>query len=233
MQIRIDTNIAEVQRQLGVQAKQITYATAVALTKTAARVKAAIPAELDRVFDRPTTYTKQGTYLKMATRTNLEAEVGFKPVQAHYLQLQASGGTKQAPAAGLRLPGNIQLNAFGNIPRGLIAKLKASAQNGTLSAAIVKRLGVTGNRRKGAAPIQLFYGQPQGKGWEKAPMGIWRRVPGINGAKGKLIPVVVFEDTPAKYTKRLDLQAIALPIVRTHFEQEFDTALAKALATAR
>jgi hypothetical protein len=233
MQIRIETNIAEVQRLLGAQAKQVAYATAVALTKTAARVKAAMPAELDRVFDRPTSFTKQGTYLKMATRTNLEAEVGFKPVQAHYLQLQASGGTKQAPAAGLRLPGNIQLNAFGNIPRGLIAKLKAGAQNGTLSAAIVKRLGVTGNRRKGAAPIQLFYGQPQGKGWEKAPMGIWRRVPGVNGAKGKLIPVVVFEDTPAKYTKRLDLEAIALPIVRTHFEQEFDTALAKALATAQ
>lgn len=233
MQITIDTNIADVQRQLGVQAKQVTYATAVALTKTAGRIKAAMPAELERVFDRPTAYTKQGTYLKMATKNNLTAEVGFKRVQANYLQLQAEGGTKQPGAAGLRLPGNIQLNAFGNIPRGLIAKLKAGAQNGTLSAAIVKRLGVTGSRRKGAAPIQLFYGQPQGKGWDKAPMGIWRRVPGINGSKGKLIPVVVFEDTPAKYTKRLDLEAMALPIVFSHFEQEFGAALTKALATAR
>ena len=233
MKITISTNIAEVMKSLQAQAKQVNFATAVALTKTAAKVQGAIPAKLDSVFDRPTPFTRNGTYLKAARPDDLVAEVGFKPVQSRYLQLQAEGGTKFAPAAGIRLPGNIQLNAFGNIPRGLIAKLKAAAQNGTLAPAIVRRLGVKGNRRKGSAPIQLFYGVPQGKGWERAPMGIWRRIPGINGSPGKLVPVIVFEDTPAKYTKRLDLEAIALPIVHDNFEREFHAALANALATAR
>ena len=233
MKISLSSNINQVLEGMKVAQKQVVYATAVALTKTAVKVRAAIPAGLEQQLDKPTSFTKTGTYLKRADRSNLVAEVGFREVQSKYLKLQAEGGTKTPSAVGIRLPGNIQLNAFGNIPRGLVAKLKAAAQNGTLAPAIVKRLGVTGNRRKGAAPIQLFYGIPQGKRWANAPMGIWRRVPGINGSPGKLIPVIVFEDTPAKYTKRLDLMAIAQPVVATEFTREFEAALTQALATAR
>lgn len=233
MQINVSTNIDEVKRQLGAQAKQVNYAAAVALTRTAAKVRQALPAELERVLDRPTPFTKSGTFIKAARKDNLVAEVAFKPVQAKYLRLQAEGGTYEPRAAGIRLPGNIELNPFGNIPRGLITKLKAASQNGKLSAAIVKRLGVTVTRRKGAAPIQLFYGIPQGKGWEGAPVGIWRRMPGTGGGPGKLIPVIVFGDKPAKYKKRLDLEAFALPIVDRTFGPEFQTALTQALATAR
>ena len=233
MKISISSNIEQVIKGMQAQQKQVAYATAVALTKTAMAVRAAIPAGLERQLDRPIAFTKSGTYLKRAERTNLVAEVGFREIQSKYLQLQAEGGTRSPSAGGIRLPGNIQLNGFGNVPRGLVTKLKAAAQNGTLAPTIVKRLGVTGTRRKGAAPIQLFYGIPQGKGWESAPMGIWRRVPGINGSPGKLIPVILFEDTPAKYTKRLDLMAIAKPVVDAEFTREFEAALTQALATAR
>lgn len=233
MKISISTNIEAVMKNMQAAQKQVTYATAVALTKTAVKVRAAIPAGLEKQLDRPTAFTKNGTYLMRAERNNLTAEVGFREIQSKYLRLQADGGTKAPSAAGIRLPGNIQLNAFGNIPRGLVAKLKAAAQNGTLAPAIVKRLGVTGNRRKGAAPIQLFYGIPQGRKWESAPMGIWRRIAGVNGSAGKLVPVILFEDTPAKYTKRLDLMAIARPVVDAEFTREFEAALTQALATAR
>lgn len=233
MQINLSHNIGQVMKMMQAQAKQVSFATAVALTKTAVKVRAAVPAGLDQQLDRPTNFTRTGTYLKAARRDNLVAEVGFKPIQAKYLKLQAVGGSYQPKDAGIKLPGNIQLNAFGNIPRGLIKRLRDAAQNGTLSSTIAKRLNVNGNRRKGAAPIQLFYGIPQGKGWEGAPMGIWRRVPGVSGGPGKLIPVIVFEDTPAKYKKRLDLEAIASPVVRDHFNREFSEALDKAMATAR
>jgi hypothetical protein len=214
-------------------AKQARFAAAVALTKTAQEVRRAIPAELDRVFDRPTTFTRSGTYLKAATRQQLVAEVGFKPIQSKYLRLQADGGVYMPRETGIKLPGNIQLNAFGNIPRGTISKLKAAAQNGQLSAAVAKRLNVQGNRRKGAAPIQLFFGIPRGKGWEGAPLGIWRRVPGVSGGPGKLIPVIVFEDTPAKYQKRLDLEGMAKPIVSARFEGLLANAMRLAVGTAR
>lgn len=215
-------------------ARQARFAAALALTRTAQDVRRAIPAALDQVFDRPTTFTKQGTYLKAARPSALMAEVGFRDIQAKYLRLQAEGGIYMPREAGIKLPGNIQLNAFGNIPRGTIAKLKAAADNGQLSAALARRLNVQGNRRKNASkPLQLFFGVPRGAGWEDAPLGIWRRVAGAPGQPGKLIPVIVFEDTPAKFRKRLDLEAIARPIIASRLQANFNSALTQALATAR
>ena len=231
MLIKIDHNIDVVMAKLSGQQRQVSYAAAVALTRTAAAIKAAMPAELDRVFDRPTSFTKRGIYLKAARRDSLTAEVGFMTRQASYLRLQVTGGTRQPTARGIRLPGNIELNAFGNIPRGLTDKLKAAAKDGTLGNAVMRRLGVAAkDRRKGTATISLFYGKPAGSRWDKAPVGIYRRVP---GKPGKLIPVIVFEDTPARYTKRLDLERFAKPIIDREFQAHFDRALRDALATAR
>lgn len=231
MKISVTSNIGDVLRQFQAQQKQVAFATAVALTRTANVIKAALPAELDRVFDRPTAFTKRGIYLKAARRDALTAEVGFMTRQASYLRLQLAGGTRAPTARGIRLPGNIELNAFGNIPRGLTDKLKAAAKDGTLGAAVMRRLGVAAkDRRKGAAPISLFYGKPTGARWADAPMGIYRRIP---GKPGKLVPVIVFEDTPARYKKRLDLERFAKPIVDREFQAQFDRALRDALATAR
>ena len=231
MHIRVTTNFDQTIAWLGGIQKQVGFATAVALTRTAAQIKAALPAELDRVFDRPTPFTKRGLYLKAARKDSLQAEVGFMDRQAAYLRLQLTGGQRTPGPRGIRLPGNIELNAFGNIPRGLTDKLKAAAKDGSLGAAVMRRLGVGAkDRRKGAAPIQLFYGRPQGKSWAGAPMGIWRRVP---GRPGKLVPVIVFEDTPARYKRRLDLEQFARPIVQREFSQQFDRALRDALASAR
>lgn len=231
MQINIKHNLDVIMAKLSGQQRQVSFAAAVALTRTAAVIKAALPAELDRVFDRPTSFTKRGIYLKAARRDAMTAEVGFMTRQASYLRLQLSGGTRAPTARGIRLPGNIELNAFGNIPRGLTDKLKAAAKDGTLGAAVSRRLGVSAkDRRKGAPPISLFYGKPAGSRWDKAPVGIYRRIP---GKPGKLVPVILFEDTPAKYTKRLDLGNFAAPIVAREFAAQFDRALTEALASAR
>lgn len=209
--------------------KQLRFATAVALTRTAQDIRDALPAAMERDLDRPTGFTKRGLFVKAARRDDLTAVVGFMDRQARYMRLQIEGGTREPGPRGIKLPGNIQLNSFGNIPRGTIDKLKAMAQDGTLAKGIARRLGV-GNRRKGAAPIQLFLGKPQGRGWEKAPMGIWRRVP---GSPGKLIPVVVFEDTPARYKPRFHLRREAEAVVRRRWSINFDRALADAMRTAR
>jgi hypothetical protein len=236
MKIKIDVDDAKVKAAMATSLKQVKFAVASALTKTAVEVKKAIPDALDKTFDRPTPFTKNGTYTKKATREELVAEVGFKDIQAKYLALQADGGIYQPHEAGIKLPGNIQLNGFGNIPRGLISKLKDAAENGQLSAAIARRLGAGGtNRRKGqkGQPLQLFFGVPRGDGWENAPLGIWRRIPGSSGGPGKLIPVIVFEDTPAKYEKKLNMEAISSPIVEAKFKQILDQEIDKALASAK
>lgn len=209
--------------------KQVRFATAVALTRTAGAVKDAMPAVMERELDRPTSFTKRGLFVQRATPAKLMATVGVMDRQASYLKYQIVGGTRTPTARGIKLPGNITLNSFGNIPKGLIDKLKQSAQDGTLGRGIAGRLGLK-NRRKGAAPIELFYGKPTGRGWEKAPMGIWRRVP---GSPGKLVPVIVFEDTPAKYKPRFRFARAAEEVVRREWDRQFAQAFAEAMRTAR
>jgi hypothetical protein len=232
--IKVTHEFDKLAASLSRQAKQVAYASAVALTRTGQDLRSAIPAALEDALDKPTDFTKRGTYLLAARKDNLAAEVGFRPIQARYMRYQIEGGIYEPKQGGIKLPGEIQLNAFGNIPRGTIAALKRAAKDGTLGATVRKRLGVTGDRRKGAAPIQLFYGQPTGPGWEKAPVGIWRRIPPASpGAKGKLIPVVVFEQTKAVYRRRFDLLGLGQTTVDRRFAQHFDRELSKALATAR
>lgn len=233
IKMSLTANIQAAQKTLESKARQVRFATAVAITRTAQDVQRAVPAALDKALDRPTEFTKRGTYVRPARRDQLVAEVGFRPIQAKYMAFQVKGGTYQNTSGGIRLPGNIQLNAFGNIPRGTIKKLKDAAQSGKLSAAIAKRINAQGNRRKGAAPLQLFYGQPTGKGWQNAPIGIWRRIPGSAGGKGKLVPVVVFEKSPARYQKRFDFVALGQATVKSRFAGHFQAEYQKAIATAR
>jgi hypothetical protein len=209
--------------------KQVRYAAAVALTKTAKAVQAAMPAVMDKELDRPTPFSKNGMFVMPARKDALSATVGFKDRQAAYLKYQIAGGTRTPGPRGIKLPGNIQLNSFGNIPKGMIDKLKAAAQDGSLGRGIAKKLGV-GNRRKGAAPIQLFYGKPTGRGWDKAPMGIWRRVP---GTPGKLIPVIVFEAAAARYKPRFNFRRAAEQVVAREWDKQFAAAFEAAIRSAR
>jgi hypothetical protein len=233
MQIKIDSNFAQVERQFAGMRKQVRFAAAVALTRTVKDSQAEIPAALEKALEKPTEFTKRGTFVIPARRDDLAATLGFKDRQARYMALQIAGGVYRPGAAGIKLPGEIQLNAFGNIPRGLIARLKAAAKDGTLATAVRRRLG-EGDRRKGAAPIQLFYGRPTGPRWKDAPMGIWRRIPPATpGGKGKLIPVIVFEETPAVYRARFDLVKHVQTSASRRFGAHFKTEFTKALQTAR
>lgn len=228
--ISIQHNIDATIKRLQAQQKQAAFAASVAINRTAKDVQAGLRQESEAVFDRPSPFTLNAWAVKPSTKANLTAVVYARPAQAKYLALQVAGGTRQPGAHGIKLPGNIQLNAFGNIPRGLTDRLKAAAQTGALGPALARRLGASGNRRKKAAPVQLFYGQPVGKGWEDAPVGIWRRIP---GKPGKLVPLIVFEDTPAEYRKRLDIERVATRIVQQRFAAHFSRAWREAMATAR
>lgn len=204
--------------------KQVKFAAAKALTRTAQAVQRAIPAELDKALDRPTEFTKRGTYMSPAKRDNLVAVVGFKDKQARYMRYQVEGGTRSPTARGIKLPGNVVLDQHGNIPRGLIAKLIAAAQSGKYGAGVKKRLGING---KGNAPanLSLFYGQPKNR--PDLPVGIYRRI------GSGIVPVVVFSQKPAKYQPRFKFKELAERVVRDTFAKEFDAALDDAMRTAR
>jgi hypothetical protein len=233
MQIKVEIRGADaVKAHLSGMGRQVAYAASRALNATAKKVAAAMPGEMDKELDRPTQFTRRGVrVIRYSNKGSLTAIVGFAPIQAKYMEFQVAGGERRPGPKGIKLPSGITLNSYGNIPRGVINALKQAAGGSLgLGATVERRLGVSGNRRKGAAPVQLFYGIPRGKGWEKAPLGIWRRIP---GNPGKLIPIVVFPQKTARYRARFDLPGKAAKIVAREWDREFSAALAAALSTAR
>lgn len=206
---------------------QIPFATAKALTRTAQAVQRAMPAAMEKGLDRPTEFTKRGTFIVPARKNTLAAIVGFKDRQAEYMRYQIEGGVRAPKKKALRLPGEVVLNEYGNLPKGTIARLIQAAKSGKYGAVVKKRLGI-GDRRKGAGDLDLFYGQP--RGFPDLPVGIWRRLP---GKPGKLVPVIVFPKAMAKYKPRFRFHALVERVVREAFPREFSATFTEAMRTAR
>lgn len=240
MQISVKVQgVDAVKAAISGRAKQVRFATAKALTDTAGAVKIAIPGELDRTLDRPTAFTKRGTFVRKAdvksALPTLEAAVGFLPIQSGYLVYQVEGGARSPKKKALRLPSNIPLDDAGNLPRGTIKALVRAAQSGKFGKVVQRRLGVAEgyvNRRKSASDGGLFYGKP--RGLPSYPPGIYRRVIDPSGSgRGKLIPIIVFPEKKAQYRKKFDFYEFAARTVAREWPRKFDAALAYALATAR
>lgn len=214
----LDATIARL-RGMG---KQIPFATSKALNATARRVVEAMPAEMDKALDRPTPFTKKGVaVLERADKSRLQVTVGFRKIQAEYMQWQVAGGLRSPGDAGLKLPSAIKLNDYGNIPKGVIAGLIALARKdkGAKKAA-AKRVRVS-------AKLELYYGDPIDKTGKLWPRGIYKI------ANGALIPLIVFPKVSARYRVRFDFKGKAKSVVDRVWKQEFDKALADALSTAR
>lgn len=201
---------------------QFRFAAAKALTASVVAARNAMPGEIDSVLDRPTTFTKNGFFIQAARKDTLEASVGVKDRQAEYLQYQVEGGDRAPKRKALRLPSDVQLDGAGNLPAGTIARLVQRAQAG-------KRATKAQGRRFGVSTqVDLFYGEP-GDG---RPAGIYKRVP-LGDGRTRLVPVVVFPRTSARYTKRFDFHGVAERIVTRSFSVELDRAWEVALASAR
>ncbi|MBX6382093.1 MAG: hypothetical protein IRZ07_03830 [Microbispora sp.] len=126
MQINVSVDIRKATRFLDDAARrQIPFATAKALTATADAARIAVTRSLPQTFDRPTPFTLRAIGIKAATKRDLTARVFVKDAQAKYLALEETGGTR-TPDKGVALvmPKAVARNAFGNIPKGMLQRLK-------------------------------------------------------------------------------------------------------------
>lgn len=186
--------------------KQLPFATALALNDTAGDVKLAEEAEIERTFDRPTPFTKRALYLRRASKNRLVARVGVRRIQAEYLRLQVTGGTRRPAGQALIVPVGARLNKYGNLPKGALSRLKA-------------RKGVfVASRRKA-------------KTAGKAP-GIYQRTRARRGQPGGLKMLVAFEPR-ATYRARFRFGPLAMTEGRRVFEGHFVARLKQAIRTAR
>lgn len=223
MRISVDVKgIEAVKAHLAGMGRQVSYAASQALNATGKAIAEAVPAELEKDLDRPTPFTKRGVrVLKYANKNRLETTVGFMTAQAKYMKWATDGGTRQPGAAGLKLPAAIQVNEFGNIPKGIIAKLVAVARKeGKLGKVTARRVAISNK-------VELFYGDPKDQKGKVWPRGIYKI------ANGALIPLILFPVKAARYRVRFDFQKLAEGIVRREWSRQMDAALANAMRTAR
>lgn len=240
--IKID-GLDKVQRMIGEAGKQAKFAAAVALTKTAGKIRDELAAEMVRDLPGASPYSLKSQFIVPAKRDKLEAIVGiknYKPARGtapatllkeHFgggirgykpmeVAMRALGalpeGYRVVPAAGMKL------DRYGNPNKAMVAEVLGGLRSG---------LRVFSGRGKRAAELGYFVAPVQRSGRTRhlAP-GIYRRV-GRVGSKA-LIPVFLFVNATA-YRRLFDLPAMGQRIVERDFNQIFNAAFTAALRTAR
>lgn len=154
--VNVRADVKQVERMLtDLQKKQIPFATALALTRTAQDVQAEVQASMDKQLDRPTPFTKRGVAIKRATKSKLVSEVFIKPIQAGYLGYQIEGGTRHPKGKAVVVPVGTRKNKYGNMPKGALKRLLA--RNDTFSGEVKGIPGIWQRTRSGGVKLLIAY----------------------------------------------------------------------------
>lgn len=246
MKISVDVKgIDAVKAHLAGQVKQVRYATAVALTRTAKAVEKDVQQTIPQKFDRPKPQTTKGTFMKKATKDTLEATVGIKDRIAAYLAPNiGSGGRtprtyknseKMLRAAGIlaagyfTVPGaGARLDQYGNMSRGQIVQILSYFRTFGNTALNTKRMNATDKYRAMMARKNSdYFVVPVADRSAGLFPGIWQR-----SGKTSIKPVLVFVSQP-QYRAIYNFSEKARQTVQRVFQQEFRYSLSEALRTAR
>lgn len=248
LKIDVRSNAAEIARRYQDMArKQLNFAIARALSRTAVKVKAAEISEMKDVFDRPTPYALNSVYVKSATKQELTARVGLKDdtskgtPASKFLGPQIAGGLRGLkrfekalrskgflPDGMIAVPGSgAKLDAYGNMDRGQIVQMLSYLQ----AFGDVYGNNMTAKRQKSfrkRTSRAYFVGRPADG---KLPLGVWQRV---NFAQGNALkPILLFVSAPHYESNRFDFFYVAELTVKKEFMPELRRSLEDAWATAR
>jgi len=230
--IKIDPGpFNELKKKLDkVQRDQIPFATALALTKTAQRVKDAEIAWMQGGIEgNATPWTLKSLYLKSAKKNKLAegARVWFKDnatsgtAAGDYLKPQVYGGKRDAKPGERAVRGR---HAIGNgrflVPGRMTPKNAYGNVSGAKAAIkkILTDLREGGDRKKG-----YFAGTPKGR---TSPAGLWQR-------KGKKLRLYAIETGQPQYRAKFDFFGLANKTVAKFYDYEFAQALSHAMRTAK
>lgn len=246
MRVIIQSNMHDIASRVAALGRQGPFVAAVSLTRSVKAAQAAVRAEEQQVFDRPTPYALNGTYIKAATKTNLVAELGVKDksaskgaplervlgpeiygggrAQKGFERLLQRAGVLAAgwiavPAAAARLDGN------GNVARGQLEQILAALE--------VHRSAGQGRRATRARSTS----NRQATDYFALPAARRGLQPGIylkrQFAHGNAIKPVFIFVRAATYRTRLKFDDVSKRAVASTFMTVFDQEAAKAIASAR
>jgi hypothetical protein len=242
MKIEVKSNIQEgIKRLDDIGRRQVPFATAVALTKTAQAVKDDLKAEMGRVFHNPTPYTLNSLFMKPATKARPEAVVwlkdfSFKGIPAtKYLAPQIYGGARNAkrsermlqrmgllPDGMYWVPGQgARLNQYGNISGGQITQILSAL--GASPDQFQNRTSRSMQRAMARGSLLHYFVARPGSHLRQ---GVWQRT------KRGVKPALMFVRSP-QYQPRLDFFGVAEKTVNREFSAQFEKAFRFALSTQR
>lgn len=203
---------------VALHAKQVPFASALALTTLAKGVQAAEADEVSETFATPTPFTQNAFAVAPATKGNLVAVVFPKDVQASYLAPYVHGGERSLGGKrGMLVPVDIGLNQYGNLTKGKLAGLK-------------------GKPNVFIGPITTKAGKTINGVWQRPTptraVAAKRGKAAVAKPAGHLKLLIQFADTTAA-PKHLPFYERAQAYLRKNAATEFDRAMRRALATAR
>lgn len=235
--VRIE-GVEDLKRSLSdIGKKQVPFAAAKAITKTAKSVEARIQSDMAGAFKSASPYVKRATFSTSATKANLTATVGLKDQKpaggtapAVLLKEHFTGGLRGnkpfekaiialgvMPIGYRAVPGGgMKLDAYGNPSRNEI---------GEMLGALRTRMQVYKGRGKRVELVGYFI-IPVGARSHLHP-GIYKRV-----ARGAIKAMFIFVNKAA-YRKVIDMERSAREVVAREFQPTFDAAFAEAMRTAR
>jgi hypothetical protein len=231
--------IADAKRAGG----QMQFAVALALTWTAKDIQAAAIRDIGAKLDRPTDFTLKSTFVKVATKQDLKADVFVKNFARGKSKLgpaqmlgQQFDGNERAYKAVERLfyanglirsgeylmPGTYaSIDGYGNMSRSQISQIiKQLKAAGSITETKVTKTGTKRNKQK--MLYQYFWNSAGGK----ALKGVYLRTP--NGVR----PVLLVTRKPS-YKVKIDFVALGERVERVNFPVNMTAAWLKAQATAR
>lgn len=253
MEIKIQTNIKEVQEALKKAASQVPFALSVAINASAEKAKELVRAEMPRVFDRPTPWVLNSLRVKRSTKTNLTAELAYKDRNSvensrsmvephvfsgkrHYKAMEARlmhigllpAGYNVVPGAAAKLDAN------GNMSQGQISQVLnvlgtyTEAGYNKADSRTVARLA-KGNKKKNQYGFVYWVNRVGSIKAKHIPPGVYQRV--ITGFGTSLKPILIFVKQ-AQYKHRLDFFGIAGKTINAELPREFTKAFDEAMKTA-
>lgn len=246
--VRAKSNGVEIAGDLQKKRNGVPFAVVVALTRTAKHGQAAVTNEMRRVFDRPTSYTLNSTYIRPATRDRLVSSVYLKDdtskgtPAAKYLSPQIEGGARKAkrfevalqrigvlPAGWFVVPGKgAKLDNAGNWSRGQIVQVLSYFQafgeqgyraNTTAAGRAKLRKGTRSKR--GLAYFAVLPGRRASRALQP---GIYQQIYFASGAA--ITPIAIFVSSN-RYPRRLDFFGVVDRTARNQFPIELQRAMSE------
>jgi hypothetical protein len=235
--VRIE-GVEELKRSLSdIGQKQLPYATALAITRTAKSVEQRLLADMSSAFKPASPYVAHSTFSTAATKQNLTATIGLKDIKpaggtapSVLLKENFSGGLRGnkpfekaiaslggLPSGWRAIPGSgIKLDAYGNPSRSEIGEMLGALRSHLqIYKGRGKRLTLTG-----------YFIVPVGAPTHLHP-GIYKRLD-----RAAIKSMFIFVQS-ARYRKVIDFERNAAEVIAREFQPTFDAAFRDAIRSAR